>query len=365
MQEDQSLFCDACGTSLKQASVTSPEPDPQQVSVVSPETKPQQLSVPSPETKPQVSAPSQAPKQKASKLCPAGLICSILSLFGAVLMIISWNVIWYDYETKVDSFFGLMITGYVISLLGFITGLVISIIGTARAKKLNLKGRGLGVAGIILSACMGVAFIAVTVLLILAIALLAAFASSVQTWPEHLRSFDGPEEKYQDYEVILSNDGERALITTWYWSGDPDDTVITIPDFTPDDVQISSVGGGGRGSLPPDFRIEFEDEDSDYRQTDSFKRSRAAECSSSHIETDPSYYGISSDTEVHYETLVFTKELGEYVDNVDCDICDKYFIIVNDDGSITFYTYDYYYVCDPDNTVYYTVDGELFEREED
>ena len=330
MQEDQSLFCDACGTSLKRPSVPAPEP-----------------------------------KIKTSRLCPAGLICSLLSVFGAVLMIFSWTVIWNDYESKADSLSGLMITGYVITLFGFIAGLVISIIGTSRAKKLKLKGRGLGVAGIIISAVMGAATVAVTVLLVLALALLAAYAPTVKTWPEHLRSFEGPEEKYQDYEVIISNDGERALITTWYWSGDPDDTVITIPDLTPDDVQISSVGGGGRGSLPPEFRIELDDEDSDYCQTNSFKRSRAAECSSSYIETDPAYYGISSDTDVHFETLVFTIELGEYVDSVDCDICDKYFIMINDDGSITFYTYDYYYVCDPDNPVYYTVNGELFEREDD
>ena len=341
MQEDQSLVCNACGTSLKQPPVPLADSNLQQPSVL-----------------------SQEPKTKASRLCPAGLICSLLSVLGAVLMVFSWNVIWTDYEAKADTYFVLMITGYVITLLGFIAGLVISIIGTARAKKFMLKGRGFGVAGIILSAFMGAASIAVTVLLIMVIALLAAFASSVQTWPEHRRSFDGEKQKFEDYEVILSNDGERALITTWYWSGDPDDTVITIPDLTPDDVLISSVGGGGRGSLPPDFRIEFKDEDSDYCQTDSFKRSRAAQSSSSQIETDPAYYGISSDTEVHYGMILFTIELGRYVDFVDCDMGNRYFIIVNDDGSITFYTYDYYYVCDPDNTVYYTVDGKLYKREE-
>ena len=330
LQEDRSLFCDACGASLKQPS-----------------------------------ASVHGPKTKTSRLCPAGLICSLLSVFGAVMMIFSWTVIWNDYESKADSLSWLMITGYVITLLGFIAGLVISIIGTARAKKLKLKGRGFGVAGIIISAVIGVATVAVTLLLVLAIALLAAYAPSVKTWPDHLRSFEGPEEKYQDYEVILSNDGERALITTWYWSGDPDDTEISIPDNTHDGVQISSVGGGGKGSEPPMFRIELEDEESDYLQTDSFKKSRAAEGSSTRIETDPAYYGISSDTDVHFETLVFTIELGEYVEYVHCDIFDKYFIMINDDGSITFYTYDYYYVCDPDNPIYYTVDGELFEKEED
>lgn len=363
LQEDQALFCDACGNSLQPF---SPAPESSlQPSAPAPESDLKQASSPAPESSLQPSAPATESKIKTSRLCLAGLICSLLSVAGAVLTICTWKVYWNEYESSGGTFFGLLVAGYIITLVGFLAGLVISIVGTARAKKFKLKGRGFGVAGIIISALMGAVSIAVTVLIVLAAALLAAIVPSVKTWPDHLRSFEGEKEKFEDYEVILSNDGERALITTWFWSGDPDDTVITIPDRTHYGVMISSVGGEGKGPLPPEFRIELEDKKSDYRQTDSFKNSRAAQCSSSRVETNPAYYGIPSDMEVHYGTLLFTIELGENVDYVHCDICDRYLIFVNDDGSITFYTYDYYYVCDPDNPVYYTVDGKLFEREED
>ena len=58
---------------------------------------------------------------------------------------------------------GLSIAGFILAFLAPLIGLILSIFGLVQAKKRNQKGRGLAIAGIVISIILTIAYIAITV----------------------------------------------------------------------------------------------------------------------------------------------------------------------------------------------------------
>lgn len=133
--------------------------------------------------------------------------------------------------------------------------------------------------------------------------------------------YAGPQKRYGDFEVILDADegkAKNAMIISWYWNDDPENTVITIPDYCADGVMVTAVGGSTGSSLGGDTRLPF---------TVADEQNRA--------EGHPS--------------AVFTVKIGKYVRSL-------YF-----KSSVN--PHAFYFVCDENNPVFYSKDGKVYSRE--
>ena len=175
---------------------------------------------------------------------------------------------------------------------------------------------------------------------------------------------EGPQRGYITYEVCMYSSEEHALVSTWNWSGNPDENVITISDKTPDGAEINAVGGEGPLGQRMPFTLTNKDKEHDYCQTDMFLGS-AAYKNPYNGQKDPSFFGIPEQTEAHFETIVFTMKLSKNVDRILIDDSSNFFCVINEDQSITVYSYYFYFECDPDNPFFYSKDGRLYEKESD
>ena len=134
-------------------------------------------------------------------------------------------------------------------------------------------------------------------------------------------SFAGTQKRYGDYEVILDADeskAKNAMIISWYWDGDPDNTVITIPEYCADGVKVTAVGGSTGGSFGGDPRIPFTVADEENKADG-------------------------------HPVAVFTVKIGKFVRSI-------YF-------KSSANPYAFYFVCDENNAIFYSKDGKIYSRE--
>ena len=182
-------------------------------------------------------------------------------------------------------------------------------------------------------------------------------------------TYSGKRYEFGKFDVCLNAEdpakSSSAMILVWKWSGDPNDTVIEIPDNYSDKIIIKSVGGYiGTGSPAP-FQIIMEDES---RLFTSYYHSQTAGTDVL-FKDDPTKFGVKKDTEYEIVDLEFTIKLGKNVQQVYISMIGRernpemsYIGIINDDGSITFYRIFFRFECDPENKTYYAEDGVLYEK---
>ena len=136
-------------------------------------------------------------------------------------------------------------------------------------------------------------------------------------------SFGGPEKSYGNYVVVLDADeskAKNAMVIKWHWDGNPENMVISVPDYFPDGVKVTSVGGATGSSLGGDTRIPF---------TIVIDETKAEEQSS--------------------DQVVFTVEIGKNVQSI-------YF-------KSSANPYLFYFVCDDSNPVLYSKDGKVYSKD--
>ena len=182
------------------------------------------------------------------------------------------------------------------------------------------------------------------------------------------------------FEYEFSKDKTRATIVTYYWNGDPANTVINIPDKYSDDTQIVALGAdNNRGlvgivgnNMPNVFSILPEEKYVSISSLGSQKWSH-----------DPS---------LNYESLVFTINIGKNVTLIDWShysdfLAGPYHVMSDEHGKLnpgymTYQTRPYIAVTqedgtlrgyhifirvnvDPDNPYYYSENGRMFHKSED
>ncbi|MBO4927553.1 MAG: hypothetical protein J5379_04815 [Clostridiales bacterium] len=182
-------------------------------------------------------------------------------------------------------------------------------------------------------------------------------------------TYSSPSYEFGKFRVHLnSSDSAKAtaaMICEWKWSGDPNDTVIEIPDNYSDKIIIKSVGGYIGTGAPTPFRVVLEDES---RLFTSYYHSQTAGTDVL-FKDDPHRFGVKRDAVYEIVDLEFTMKLGKNVQQVYISFIGRernpemsYIGIINDDGSITFYRIFFRFECDPENKTYYAEDGVLYEK---
>ena len=235
----------------------------------------------------------------------------------------------------------------IIQIVCCISGFVVSIIGVKNARKKNQSGSGFGVAGIVL-ASVTAGFMLISGLFVGCAALVSKGISSSNT-------YRGNKVVYDDYEVSLDSSKTEAAVTVWFWDGDPENNVITIPEKTPDGALVTAIGGESE-YLAPEMKIKFTDGSKDFFQSKAFVES---ENYKSYMEdyneipnenSDLTLFGIEPGTKVYFETVEFVIKVPAKVRAVHVQLGkDRGYGKINDDGSITFYKCYVRFEVDPDN----------------
>lgn len=310
-------------------------------------------------------------KKQVCQLCMAGFIISLVSIVSSVVMCFSIGL---KENSSYNDLFDPGLLFYIaavsasITLAASISGLAVSIRGAKKAKKLHLDGCRFGIMGIIISVLTGAVVITTAVILIIILSVFASTISSLAGSVEPIINYQSQAVRYINYKVCLNGDKDKACITTWYWSGDPNDNILLLPEETPDGAQVMALGDRGRQAYTPAdkmFRIELAEDRHNYCLTSAYKESEGGRYSSNEVSDDPAYYGILPGTEVHYEVIVFTVNLGRYISQVDVYEQDNYFIVQGDDGIITIYKYYLHFECDEENEKLYVEKGVVFRRKKD
>ena len=153
-----------------------------------------------------------------------------------------------------------------------------------------------------------------------------------------------------DYTVIISDSGSECFVRTYRWNGDPDNTVIDIPDNYSDNTIVAQLGGFTGTGVPNPFSIEGPDDLVVWNTGDLDKY----------------------DVPVYQDDIVFTLKMGRnikkfYTNIYSKDAVDPYMHIgvEQDDGSIIFYRVLINVECSDDNPAFYSKDGKLYSRKDD
>ncbi|MBP5493046.1 MAG: hypothetical protein J6Y08_09395 [Clostridiales bacterium] len=285
-----------------------------------------------------------APRSLGPQMYPPCLVGFCLSLVFPVSFIIP----------MISSAFGLII--FIGSIPLSLAGLIVSIVGVAKCKKPKYYGSGFAIAGIVIS----ILDLAVAIFALIAIALgialflyvLSGLTGHAYGDPVAMGQFRVGENRAKDY----------AMVQSWEWSGDPEDTTIVIPDEDENDAKIVSIGNGGPYYMTGSpFVIVLSDDVVDFTKTEEFA---GPEDFYGDFAEDPYKWGVPKGTTVNEEDLIFTIVIGENIESVHItELTD--FAIVNDDGSITIYHTYLSFEVSEDNENFYTEDGVLYSSETD
>lgn len=152
------------------------------------------------------------------------------------------------------------------------------------------------------------------------------------------KHYRGPFETYGRFTVKLDEktNAKEAMARYWKWSGDPNDTVISVPEYCTDDIRITAIGGLSKSGGNP--RTPFE------------------------VEVDPGTFSHINATENSSPIdMVFTIEVGKDIQHVFFRSQNP-LVLKDSDGQDVRYEVYYYFVCDPDNPTYYSKDGKLYSK---
>ena len=332
--ENGDKFCSSCGVVLPEA------PAAEQTGII-----------PGP-----VEAGVSYPKPKYSTLSVVGFCMSVTA---TIILVVFALLVAAD-----NSFAGSMVFLVFVAALVFIASLIISIIGTVSARKKNLKGRALGIAGIVISAVGNVASAIAIVIVIFIFGLIALFVLALGKGLAENPRYTGPTETAGNYEVrmLSEDDYSEAMARNYYWDGDTNNTYIRA-EYINDETKITSFGGPPPGFMGPMTTFYFVPvKEKDYYGSDKYKE--VIDKKDDQTPTFLSYY-IEPGTKVYFEEVEFTVYINEDVRNIKIggakELC--YMLFLNDDGSITVYRYYLYFECSDENKYFYSKDGVLYEKE--
>lgn len=300
-------------------------------------------------------------KKNISKPALGGFFLSLLSFAGLIGAAISFRWLWKNAKDASPSFLWVIIAFLALTAIGFIAGLICSVIGSADVRKHKKSGLVYAIIGILISSITAVVSIVVTFAVIMGISVMTSFLENVDLdspWTSNEKSYEG-------YDVRLTLDEQEAAVIVCYWDGDPDNTVITLPDCTPDGAKITAVGGKDLSSLPPRFAIVPGSPEKNYCLTSSYKNALPDRFAKKEFVKSPAYYGIDLDAKVYFEEITFTLKIGKYVEDIYFQDYDHYVCLKNDDGSITVYYYHIVPEIDPANENLYSGFGKIYRRSND
>ena len=297
------------------------------------------------------------PKDKSSKAALAGFIISLVSAASMIAAGVAYK--YYSDLVSSENDISLYISGVFIciTLVGFLSGLIVSIIGIKKSKKPHMKGLGFSITGIIISSLTGLICIAFGLLILIAIGLASALANGFEKYYDS-NYFGGEENTYENMLIRTNKNEDKSAIFRWYWDGDPENLVIDIPDYDPEGIKITSLGGRTGSSLPQLFEIELDDSLNDYFETTEYKQSPGRGLVWNYY-SDLTRIGIEPGTTVYFKEIVFTVKVGRYIEEMYFPSDPFFFAIMNDDGSISIYRYYYRFECDSRNELYQSNDGVL------
>ena len=244
-----------------------------------------------------------------------------------------------------------------LAAVGPLVGLAFSIAGTATCNNPERKGQTFGVLGIIFSG-LEIFFIVLVV---------AFFAVSFKPGkPDRGMKYKGNVEQIGAFDIRYEGRNEsegNATVLSWHWSGDPEDHIIEIPEDAGKDSHINSVGnpvddGAGFGET---LTIILDDRERDFKHSDEFHWPKF---NVSFI-ADPYAYGVPEGTKINYEGVVFVVKLGKNVECCSSCSCDSFYLLQNEDGSITYIETSVVFEVSPDNPIYYSEYGELYHKKTD
>ena len=152
-----------------------------------------------------------------------------------------------------------------------------------------------------------------------------------------------------NFDTVISGNGSRGFVTTYHWSGDPNDNVITVPDTDGNGADIVKLGGYFGTGVPAMFEVE------------------GPKCKYGYLGTDASQYEVP----VEFKDQIFTLRIGENIDEVNSNLYLEgqadpfpYIGVEQADGSVVFYRILFHVECDSKNTEFYSKDGQLFLKED-
>ena len=234
----------------------------------------------------------------------------------------------------------------VLAIVSGMAGLIVSIVGVVQAKGQKLEGLGLGIAGIAIS--LSTAILACLVMVV------GLMASVISLDDFHFgRTYDGHRERTGAFDLVCDRGvrNRTAMIWNWYWDGDPEHTVIEIPEES-NGVKIRSIGERA-GADTRAFRVKL-DEGFD----GAFLTGVLKEVDGIPYKTEE---GVEND---HVKNLVFTVKVGKNIDE-DIITTKTYYKLQNKDGSVVYYQVVLYYEVDPENPKFYSSEGKLFYKDTD
>lgn len=169
-----------------------------------------------------------------------------------------------------------------------------------------------------------------------------------------------------DIQSRSKQGGEEVQVQAWYWNGQLNNTRIKIPDAHSACYYSNTEKYEYYMS---EFKVKLEDENKDYFQSSAFKKSKYGSDQyfiTADFEKNLEGFGVSPDTKVEFQDIVFTIILDDEICSVDIQAYDtpsqyrRYLGVMNDDGSITFYHVFYRFECPDENEKYYAEDGKLY-----
>lgn len=152
--------------------------------------------------------------------------------------------------------------------------------------------------------------------------------------------YSGNAKKIGKFSLRLNAAGDQAMVESWTWSGDLNDTVIEVPDKFEEKTTINALGGavGANASLQmftilPDSDVQFRN-------------------------------GSGYDEDPTVKDIVFTLKLGKSIHEINVDFTKSaYAQVSSKDGSTAIYRILIQVECSEENQTFYSKDGKLYRRD--
>ena len=151
--------------------------------------------------------------------------------------------------------------------------------------------------------------------------------------------YDGKEKRVDGFSLRLNSSGDRAMVESWTWSGDLDDTIIEIPDMYDNTAKIDALGGAVGANAAKNMFTIIPDSGVNFK-------------SSKEYSADPAT-----------EDIVFTLKLGKNIHSLDVDFSECAFVQVPaKNGAYEIYRICITLECSDENEAFYSEDGKLYRR---
>ncbi|MBO4927227.1 MAG: hypothetical protein J5379_03125 [Clostridiales bacterium] len=156
--------------------------------------------------------------------------------------------------------------------------------------------------------------------------------------------YDGDYKKSGDFEFKLDKKETHGTLTSWHWDGDPENSVIDVPDDY-NGIPIDALGGA-YGTNAPILAFVVE-----------------TDCDVPYKGLEESKYEVP----VSFEKIVFTLKLGKNIGEIHTQYVSgtvrkdaNYIGVTQEDGSVIFYQVFFEVECSQKNKTYYSEDGKLY-----